>query len=97
MKEGEEQYLLSLHNVSDGPLTVGYYDMRNLLHSQRIKIISWANRREISPCVLQRNGYLDIRFQFKIFDLNFKFLTFQLVVNEALQDLVLPVTLLDVC
>jgi hypothetical protein len=65
-------------------LVVEYQDMKNAKYSRRIEIITWANKEEITPCTLPRNGYLDIRFHFKVYDLNFKFLTFQLIINRTL-------------
>jgi hypothetical protein len=76
---------------------VDYYDMQDTLYSRRVKILTWANREEIAACTLPKGGYLDIKFEFAVYDLNFKFLTFQLLLNQSLESLVLPLTLLDVC
>jgi len=71
--------------------------MKGLKYSNRVKILSWADRSEISPYDIPRKGYLDIKFRFTVFDLNFKFLNFLLKVNGKVESLVLPVTLLDMC
>ena len=71
--------------------------MKSLKYSNRIKILSWANRPEIGPYEIPRKGFMDIRFKFSVRDLNFKFLNFLLRVNGKMETLVLPVTLLDMC
>ena len=58
--------------------------MKNVKFSRRIEIITWNNNEEITPCTLPKNGYLDIRFNFEVYDLNFRFLTFQLNINKHL-------------
>lgn len=40
---------------------------------------------------------MDIKFKFQVGDLNFKFLTFYLRINEKVEPIVLPITLLDMC
>jgi len=71
--------------------------MKGLKYSNRVKIVSWANRSEILPYDISRKGYMDIKFRFSVFDLNFRFLNFLVKVNGKVESLVLPVTLLDMC
>ena len=49
--------------------------MKSLRYSNRIKILSWANRPEIGPYEIPRKGSMDIRFKFSVGDLNFEFLS----------------------
>ena len=97
VKEQDHGFSLMVQNVSPGPLLIEYVDMKGLKHSNRVKIISWANRSEISPYEIPRKGYMDIKFRFTVFDLNFKFLNFLLKVNGKVESLFLPITLLDMC
>ena len=40
---------------------------------------------------------MDIKFKFETKDFNFKFLMFYLKINQKVEEIVLPITLLDMC
>jgi hypothetical protein len=97
LKENHNVFTLILQNTSNNPLLVEYCEMKTVKHSNRIKILSWANKPDISAYEIPRKGYMDIKFKFEVRDLNFKFLTFPLKINEKVESIILPITLLDMC
>lgn len=69
--------------------------MRGIKYCNRIKIVRWGNRSDITPFELPRKGFMDIKFRFRTADLNFKFLPFHLQVDKKVETILLPITLLD--
>ena len=45
IKESQRKFILTIHNKSNEPLNIEYYDMRGHEYSKEIKIASWANQR----------------------------------------------------
>ena len=97
IKESQRKFILTIHNKSNEPLNIEYYDMRGHEYSKEIKIASWANQRYIKKYTLVENGFMDIKFTLSITDLNFKFLFFYFLINRKLSYFPLPITLLDMC
>lgn len=62
LKEGDSTYFLSLHNISGDKLTVNYSDLQSMKYSKRVKILSWGNQPEITQVLVNKSGYLDIKF-----------------------------------
>jgi len=98
IKEGSGLFILSLRNISEEALSIGFKDMSNQRFSNHIKVLSWGNRTDFKPystSSLLRNTHLDIKFTVHICDYALKFLPFDFVLNGEECFFVLPITLLD--
>jgi hypothetical protein len=96
MKPAKNSYTLSILNVSRLPLRISPVDMRKIPHSNQIKIVGNGISQN-SNTILHNGCYMDIHFSFQTSDLNFKFLTFEILIDERVLSLQLPITLLDQC
>ena len=96
MKAAKNSYILSILNVSRLALKVSSADMRKVHHSSQIKLVSEGISQD-AITILNSGCYMDIHFCFQTSDLNFKFLPFNLLIDQSFLSLQLPITLLDQC
>ena len=96
MKPAKNSYILSILNVSRLALQISPADMRKIPYSGQIRIASHGVSQD-SITTLNSGCYMDIHFSFQTSDLNFKFLPFNLLIDQSILPLQLPITLLDQC
>ena len=96
MKPSRGLYILSILNVSRLSLNISLVDMKSIPYSNQIKILGNGVSHD-SKIILNSGCYLDINFSFQTYNLNFKFLPFELLIDSRVLSLQLPITLLDQC